>query len=48
MILTDRNHLVAADASQALSDSLAWDTVPRIVLEVRIHNPTPFDLEKDG
>lgn len=44
-----RNHLVAADASHALSDSLAWDTKPRIVLNVPYkEQQEPLQICLDG
>ena len=44
-----RNHLVATDASHALSDSLAWDTKPRIVLDVPYkEQQEPLQICLDG
>lgn len=44
-----RNHLVAADASQALTDSLAWDTEPRIVLDIPYKDQVdPLSICFDG
>ncbi|CAM9233124.1 unnamed protein product [Ectocarpus fasciculatus] len=47
--LGGRNHLVATDASQALSDSLAWDTTPRILLNVPFKDrQNPLTICLDG
>lgn len=47
--LNFRNHLVATDASQALSDSLAWDTTPRILLNVPFKDrQNPLTICLDG
>lgn len=44
-----RNHLVATDASKALSNSLAWDTEPRILLNVPFKDrQKPLTICLDG
>lgn len=41
--------MVAGDASQALSDSLAWDTKPRIILDVPFQDQQrPLSICLDG